>query len=106
MQIGFLNKRIILQQPTLVSDGMGGHSTTWTTGEITVWSAIWPVSGKEQIQSMQNVGIITHKIRIRYRSALNVSWRIKFGSRYFNIVSIVNPEERREWLDIMCKEAI
>jgi len=28
-----------------------------------------------------------------------------FGTRYFSIVSILNPNEANEWLDLMCNEA-
>jgi len=103
-QIGQLNKRVEIQAPVSVSDGMGG-STESFNALATVWAAIWPVSATEQVQTMQNVMTISHRIRIRYRSGMLASYRIKFGTRYFNIVSIVNPNEKNEWLDIMAKEA-
>lgn len=104
MSAGNLNKRITWQYSTKVSDGMGGFIITWVDA-CTTWSAIWPVSAAELIQTMQPVMTITHRIRIRYRSIFKASWRGKFGHRYFNIVSILNPSERCEWLDILAKEA-
>ena len=105
MPIGDLNKRIILQYETKTSDGMGGFSTLWID-TATVWAAIWPTSAAELIQSMQTDMVISHRIRIRFRSVLRPSWRIKFGTRYFNIVSIINPNEKNEYLDIMAREAV
>jgi len=102
--IGDLNKRIEIQIPTMVSNGMGGFITSYST-TATIFAAIWPVSAAETVQSMQPTMTISHRVRIRYRSVLRASWRIKFGLRYFNIVSIINPNERGEYLDIMCKEA-
>ena len=104
MQIGQLNKRITLQYETKTADDMGGFSVVWTDS-ATVWAAIWPISANELVQSMQTDMIISHRIRIRYRSGVLPSWRICFGSRYFNIVSIINPSERGEWLELMCKES-
>jgi len=105
MNIGNLNKRITLQQSTRASDGMGGFTLTWAD-VATIWAAIWPVSANEQVKSGQTIGNITHRIRIRYRSVLKSSLRIKYGNRYFAIVAPpINPEERNEWLDILCKEA-
>lgn len=101
--IGNLNKRITVQYETRVADGMGGFNTTWTD-LADVWAAIWPVSAKETISSMQNVMEISHRIRVRYRSTILPSYRIKFGTRYFNIVSIINPNEKNEWMDILAKE--
>lgn len=104
--IGSLNKRIILQSMTKVGDGMGGFTESDVDMD-TVWAAIWPTSGNDQIQSMQPVGTITHKIRIRYRRDIRTSWKIKFGNRYFAIVSPpINPNERNEWLDLLCREVV
>jgi len=83
---------------------MGGFTSTWVDA-ATVWAAVWPISANEQIKSMQETMTITSRIRIRYRSVLRPSWRLKFGNRYFNIVSIVNVNEANEWLDLMVKEA-
>lgn len=105
MQVGQLNKRVTLQYPVRTSDGMGGFTTVWTDS-LKVWSAIWPTSASEQVKSLKETMTISHRIRIRYKSGVLSSWRVKFGSRYFNIVSLVNPEERREWLDLICKEAV
>lgn len=101
--IGALNKRITLQSMTQTSDGMGGYSET-SKSEITVWAAIWPVSASEQVKAMQNTMTISHRIRIRYRT-VDPSWRIRFGLRYFSIVSVVNPNEGNAWIDILSKEA-
>lgn len=106
MTIGELNKLITLQYETKTSDSMGGYDVTWIDS-AEVWAAIWPVSASEQIKSAKETMTITHRIRIRYRSDILSSWRIKYGKvspRYFNIESIVNPQERNEWLDLICKE--
>ena len=105
MPIGDLNKLISIIGTTRVSDGMGGYTQTDTTIASNIWAAIWPISASEQVQAMSTTMTISHRIRIRYRSVLKSFWRIKFGTRYFSIVSIVNPSERNEWLDLMCKEA-
>ena len=102
--ISDLNKQVILQHETKVSDLMGGFTSTWTDGD-TIWAAIWPISASEMIQSMQSELVVTHRIRIRYRKAFRATYRIKFGNRYVNIVSVLNPSERNEWLDLLCKES-
>ena len=103
MNIGSLNKRVLIQYPTVVSDSMGGFTTTWADSD-TIWAAIWPTSAKEQVQSMGVTMTITHRIRIRYRSVLRASWRLKYGEKYYNIVSIVNPNMSNKMLDLMVKE--
>jgi len=105
MEIGKLNKRIQLQYEAKVSDGMGGFTTTWTDLGDPIWAAIWPTSAKDITALNSTTLEVTHRIRIRFRSSFKSSWRIKFGNRYFAIVSILNPEEKNEWLDLMCKES-
>lgn len=104
MKIGDLNKLVTLQLQTKTSDGMGGFTVIWID-HATVWAAIWPLSANESREAMQTGMISTGRIRIRYRANVKASWRIKFGNRFFNIVSILNPNEANEWLDLMVKEA-
>lgn len=104
MRIGELNKRISLQYSTRVADGAGGFTVTWVTA-AEIYAAVWPVSAKETIEAGQAAMTITHRVRIRYRANIKSSWRIKLGSRYFNIVSIIDQNEAHKWLDILCKEA-
>lgn len=104
MPIGDLNKRVEIQAQTKVSDGMGGWTVSYST-LATVWAAIWDATASEVNAANQTSLVITHRIRIRYRSAFKSAWRLKFGNRYFAIVSVVNKNEKNEYLDIMCKEA-
>ena len=104
MRIGDLDKRIVLQYSTRTADGMGGFTVVWIDA-ATVWSAIWPVSASETIQAAQVTMTITHRIRIRYRAVLRAGWRISYAGRYFNVVSIIDPDTAHRWLDVMCKEA-
>ena len=108
MRAGNLRHRLTIQKPTEVSDGMGGVTTTWST-LITIWGAIWPLRGQEYMSAMQTTSEVTHKIRIRQlptnkRSDFSSKCRILFGSRYFEIESIINPDERDIYLELMCKE--
>ena len=105
MQIGSLNKRIDIQAETKISDGMGGYTTSWSTVASSIPAAIWPTSAKDITAMNSTTMIISHRVRIRYRSVLRSSWRLKFGNRYFAIVSIIDPNEEHKMLDLMCKEA-
>ena len=105
MKIGDLNKRVTLQYKTRVPDGMGGFTEVWNSVTPDTWAAIWPTSARDLIQASSTAMVVSHRIRIRYRRDVRGSYRVKFGNRYFAIVSIINPEEKNEWLDLMCKEA-
>ena len=104
MRIGDLRHRIELQSVTRTADGMGGFTESWATVS-TVWAAIWPNAAKEVLENQQLGLNVTHRIRIRYHATVTAAWRIKFGTRYFNIVSILNPNEQNRLLDLICEEA-
>lgn len=104
MRIGDLNKMVEIQAPTKVPDGMGGFVNSYST-LCTVFCAIWPTSATEIIAANAISMVVTHRLRMRYRSGLKASYRIKYGTKFFNIVSIVNPNMANNMLDIMCKEA-
>lgn len=93
-----------LQSVTRTADGMGGFTTSWAT-EATVPAAIWPVSAKERIRSESPTMTTTHRVQIRYHEGVSPKWRVVFGDRYFNIVSVINKEERNYQMDLLCEEA-
>lgn len=72
----------------------------------TVWAAIDPISGREFYEAQQSQSEVSHKIRCRYRPGLTTDMRIKYRDRVFEIVSIINWQERGESLLIMAKELV
>jgi SPP1 family predicted phage head-tail adaptor len=105
MRAGNLNKYVTIQYPTKASDSIGGMTTSWSDLG-SVWAAVWPVSSKEYSLHQQETMEVTHRIRIRYRNEVRASYRIKFGNKYYQIKSIVNPGTENRWLDLLCKEVV
>lgn len=106
---GKMRHRITFQSFSNAVDDYGdpqyGDDSQWTD-VATVWAAIDPVSGKEFYAAQQSQSEVTHKVRCRYRAGLATAMRIKYGSRLFRILSIIDWEERHESLLIMCKELV
>jgi len=105
MICGQLKHSITIQEQNDVSDGMGGSTTTWTD-LFDTRAAIWPTSSKERLDAMKLELQITHKIRMRYRSGITSKHRIKFGTRTFNIISLINPDERNIMYNILAVEDV
>ena len=103
IQAGQLNKCITLQSRSNVADGMGGYTTTWND-EFSPWAAIWPIKAIDVMRTMQDAILITHRVIIRYKSGIKSDWRVKYNSLYFVIVSIINPYEANESLELLCRE--
>lgn len=108
MKAGDLRHTISMQTQTDITDGMGGFTTSWAnvSGMGSVRAAIWPLKSNESLDAMKIEHVITHKIRIRYRSGVTTKHRILFGSRTFNVISILNPDERNIMLEMLCEEQV
>lgn len=110
MRAGSLRHTVAVQQATETGDGMGGFSTSWAnvTGMGAIPAAIWPLKSAERLDSMKLEEQVTHKIRIRYRSGITAKMRIYWSdtAKTFNIVSIINPDERNILLEMLATEEI
>ena len=100
---GNLRHRVAIQTESTAVDSYGEPTASWSTDE-TVWASIEPTSGNEVDIGEGQAGIITHRIFMRYTANATVSKRLLFGARVFGIVSVLNHEERNEFLELRCKE--
>lgn len=105
MQAGKLKHRITIQQPTVAKDSVGQEIVTWTDFK-TVWAAIEPAVGNVYYTAKQLDAEVSGRIKLRYLTGLEPTMRIKYGDRYFSIVSILYPQESRKEVHIMYKEGL
>ena len=100
-----LRKRIVLEQPLSQADGAGGLTLSWQEF-ATIWAEILPRRASENLFAGQLENRASHKIMLRYLAGIDTKMRIKFGTRYFNIISILNVEERNKMLEISVEEVV
>jgi len=105
MRAGALRHKITFQQLTVANDTWGHSAETWTD-EATTYAAIWTLRGIERVEYLKLGNEVPHKIRARYKRGLHPKMRIKFGERYFNILSMIDPDERHIHYDIIASEEI
>lgn len=103
MFFGGLRKRITIQQPSATQNTRGEEIPSWTT-YATVWAQIEPLNGRELLAAQQVQSQVNTKITIRYQSGVTPDMRIQYGSRYFDIQSIMNIEERNRMIEMQCIE--
>jgi SPP1 family predicted phage head-tail adaptor len=105
MDAGKLDKQITIQVRTLDQDASGQQTETWSTF-ATVYANIKPLIGRDYLAAKQLTDEISHDVTIRYRRGIKPKMRIFYLGRYMEIISIIDAEERREWLYLKCKELI
>lgn len=63
-----------------------------------------PLSGGKSFLAQQAQSKVTHTITLRYRSGISPHWRIKWGTRVFEIARVIDVEERRRKIEISAIE--
>ena len=102
-KIAAMRHRITFQDSMKTPDGHKGHTVAWTNF-VTVWASVEPLSGREYFYSHQIKAEVTHRIKIRYREDITTKMRIKHRDRVLAIESILDLKERRQILEILCRE--
>lgn len=105
MEVGELRYRIIFQEYGTITTPNGFDVEDWKDYK-TVWSAVYPVKGKEFWSAKSVYVENTVKFICRYNPQINNKMRIKHGQRYFNIIGIIDVDERHKWLQIMAVEVV
>lgn len=106
MKIGKLRQRITIQEYVATRDSFGAEVPAWTD-VATVWASVTPVSGKEYFASAQVNAEVTTKITMRYLAGITPKMRVVFEeARTFEVISVLNFEERNIELNLMCKESV
>ena len=105
MHAGLLDKQITIQICTQDQDAAGQPSETWSTF-ATLYANIKPLVGKDYLAAKQVVDEVSHDVTVRYRRGIKPKMRVSYLDRYFEIVSVIDPEEKREWLYLKCKEVV
>ncbi|MEM7567219.1 MAG: phage head closure protein [Pseudomonadota bacterium] len=103
-EIGALRRRVAIQEMTLVPDGAGGFESGWTTIAQT-WAAFSPISAAESYDEGLVTSRTTHKVLIRYREDIHPSMRIVAGTRSYEVLASLDPDDRRSRLQLYVEEA-
>lgn len=103
MRAGKLRHAITIEQASGAADGMGGFTNTWSAF-ASVRGSIEPISGDEIDRGQQITGGRTHMIRIRGHVLPTPGMRAKFGTRIFEIVSVLTPNEIKKERQLSCRE--
>ncbi len=108
MYIGRLQQRVELQQRSTTLDAYGQQIPTWTT-LAEVWANIKPLGGSEKLRAMVVESTLSHLVTVRYNKNFMPpttvdAWRIKYGTRLFNIIAARNIDEANKHIEFQCDE--
>jgi SPP1 family predicted phage head-tail adaptor len=105
LRSGLLRHRLTIEEATDVIGDRGGVSETWST-VAQVAASIAPIGGSERFISQQRFPDVSHEIAIRYRAGITPKMRLTFGARVFDILAVLNVDERNREMRIMAREVV
>lgn len=88
--IGQLNRRLEAQKLTVVQNGSGGFTETWTT-VYTTWAYVGPIKSMRDIIALQNVQENSYEAYIRFTPSHEVSKDIRFV--YEGKILVLNSQQ-------------
>lgn len=105
MKAGTLRHRITFQRKTESRNDFQ-ESVAGYADAFTVWGSVIPNAGRKFYESLQASAEVSGEIRIRYRSDVEPTMRIRLGARTLKIASIANIGGRNAELLIYYKEVL
>lgn len=98
---GALDRKIVIEQPTVTRNAIGEATKAWSTF-ATVFASVTPTTAREYrgAQSIRSVKMTS--FIVRYLSGLREDMRISFDSRYYRITGI-NEVGRKEGLEVFAE---
>ncbi len=98
------NHWLVFQQKT--SSGRGIDRTETWSDHFGAWGFVRPVSASEKIRSGRDEMTTTHRIRLRSNATVGHQHRIKFGSRIFEVESVINIDEASRETELLAREVL
>jgi len=101
---GKLNKRISILRAVGVTNNSLGQGTPKYQVYKTVWANVTPLTGKEYSEAQIIRAETTYRIKLRYIDGVLPDMKVEYNGKKFDIISVLNIEERNVELHLMCAE--
>lgn len=102
---GKLRHRITVQTRTVSNTGDGGFSESWSNDQ-TRWARVRPIDHREFKRGEAIEADGRFEIMMRYYAGLDSKARIVWGSRTFNITSVVLVDEINDTHIVLATEEL
>lgn len=103
MRAGTLRDYVTIQSLTTSQDTYGGVTEAWEDF-ASVWAEVHYLSGNELWRAQQTNAEVRGRVRIRYRSDIKPTMRVKYGSVYLDILAILPADNKGQELELLFKE--
>ena len=107
MRAGALRHRVTFQKLTITQGSRGGTVEAWAD-HATVWGAVeyTRIGSREFWSARQANSEAQGVVKIRHRTDIEPTMRIKYGSKYLHILAPVDHDTKNRELHLLFKEAL
>jgi SPP1 family predicted phage head-tail adaptor len=102
MDIGKLNRRVVIKQPPVAQDSLGQPTGAWTD-LATVWANVRYLNGVETLKADSPTSQSKASIRIRHRTDVTAAMRLVLGATVFQINAVLPDEQGKQYVDLVCE---
>lgn len=99
---GQLRHRVTIESASELTTGE--PNPTYTTLAASIPAEVIETRGGEYVRGRQIEAGIAAVVTVRYRSDITPDMRLLYGTRYLNIVSVIDPTGFRSVLELACQE--
>jgi SPP1 family predicted phage head-tail adaptor len=102
---GELRHLVSVEEKGVTRGSMGEVVEAWVEVDA-IRCKIWAKSGKEAEETRKETGRVPVKFYARYTPGITTGHRLTFGSRIFDIITVVNVGELNRELEITAEERL
>lgn len=101
-----MNLQIDIQQNTPTYNSYNEPIESWVgvTGLTSLWASMITTGGREYYAAQKLNAETSAVFKLGYVTGITTTMRVKYGSRYFDILNVNNKDEKFEYLLLSCKE--
>lgn len=103
INIGKMNKRILIMIPEEGRDEMGQDTFSYVKGK-SIWATVKSVRGGEYYEAMKRHPEVSYIIYVRYRTDIHPDTILSYNGRLLEVKYVSDIEEERKMLEIQCTE--
>lgn len=105
-----LNRKLVLEAPSRVLDGAGGHSETWVELGV-LWAQLKAGTGREVASQFVTVSTVPYRIIVRASpegspSRPKPEQRFREGNRLFRILAVSEYDAGAHYLTCHAREEV
>jgi SPP1 family predicted phage head-tail adaptor len=106
---GKMNSWVRVRRPVTADDGQGGQIVTGWTSSNPIPAETLPIDARERAIAGGVQLDASYSLSVRYQSGIEPTYRLERldpPGRELEILGVRDPDGRKRWLEVECKEVI